>query len=180
MNYHYCLVENIRPNRNKNIIYSLPDIIKNQSDINALIDVLDDNNELRLMCIGDISDESYQNATAEDMWSILDKTAIGMKLLKMYPYLRNYRISSALKNRADDLYKYDQYANRKFNAQRTEVPSFKEYVSNPNKYNPHEVSGGSFKESVVQEACWKNYKQVGMKKKGKGKKKRMVPNCVPK
>jgi hypothetical protein len=26
------------------------------------------------------------------------------------------------------------------------------------------------------EACWKNYKQVGMKKKGK----KMVPNCVPK
>jgi hypothetical protein len=29
---------------------------------------------------------------------------------------------------------------------------------------------------TVTEACWKNYKQVGMKKKGK----RMVPNCVPK
>jgi hypothetical protein len=29
---------------------------------------------------------------------------------------------------------------------------------------------------TVTEACWKNYKQVGMKKKGKKK----VPNCVPK
>jgi hypothetical protein len=29
---------------------------------------------------------------------------------------------------------------------------------------------------TVTEACWKNYKQVGMKKKGK----RKVPNCVPK
>ncbi len=28
----------------------------------------------------------------------------------------------------------------------------------------------------ILEACWKNYKQVGMKKKGK----RKVPNCVPK
>jgi hypothetical protein len=28
----------------------------------------------------------------------------------------------------------------------------------------------------LNEACWKNYKQVGMKKKGN----RMVPNCVPK
>lgn len=28
----------------------------------------------------------------------------------------------------------------------------------------------------TNEACWKNYKQIGMKKKGK----RMVPNCVPK
>jgi DNA-binding ferritin-like protein (Dps family) len=28
----------------------------------------------------------------------------------------------------------------------------------------------------IFEACWKNYKKVGMKKKGK----KMVPNCVPK
>jgi len=33
----------------------------------------------------------------------------------------------------------------------------------------------SFKEYFT-EACWKNYKQVGMKKKGK----KQVPNCVPK
>jgi hypothetical protein len=31
-------------------------------------------------------------------------------------------------------------------------------------------------EKVLSEACWKNYKQEGMKKKGK----RMVPNCVSK
>jgi hypothetical protein len=31
-------------------------------------------------------------------------------------------------------------------------------------------------ENVLSEACWKNYKQEGMKKKGKI----MVPNCVPK
>jgi len=37
----------------------------------------------------------------------------------------------------------------------------------------------SFKQFYT-ESCWKNYKQVGMKPKGKGKKKRMVPNCVPK
>lgn len=37
----------------------------------------------------------------------------------------------------------------------------------------------SFKEFFT-EACWKGYKKVGMKKKGKGKKKKMVPNCVPK
>lgn len=35
--------------------------------------------------------------------------------------------------------------------------------------------GESF-EKFFTEACWKNYKQEGMKKKGK----RMVPNCVPK
>ena len=34
--------------------------------------------------------------------------------------------------------------------------------------------------NTVTESCWKYYKQVGMKPKGKGKKKRMVPNCVPK
>jgi hypothetical protein len=107
------------------------------------------------------------------MWSILDKTAIGMKLLKSYPNIRSFRISSATANRKDELHKYDTYANRKLTVKRTEVPSFKEYVSNPSKYNPHEVSGGLFKES-----CWKGYKQVGMKKKGK--KKKMVPNCVPK
>ncbi len=30
--------------------------------------------------------------------------------------------------------------------------------------------------NVLDEACWKNYKQIGMKKKGN----KMVPNCVPK
>lgn len=35
--------------------------------------------------------------------------------------------------------------------------------------------GESFKQ-FFKEACWKNYKQVGMKKKGN----KMVPNCVPK
>lgn len=33
----------------------------------------------------------------------------------------------------------------------------------------------TFKE-FFEEACWKGYQQVGMKKKGK----REVPNCVPK
>ncbi len=28
---------------------------------------------------------------------------------------------------------------------------------------------------ILTEACWKGYKQIGMKKKGK----RQVPNCVP-
>ena len=32
------------------------------------------------------------------------------------------------------------------------------------------------KEVSQQEACWSDYKQVGMKKKGD----KMVPNCVPK
>lgn len=178
MNYSY-IFESVQPNRKKNIFYTLPDIIKNDADIRALIDVLDDNNELRLMSIGDISDSSYQNASADDMWEILGKTAIGMKLLRSYPDIKKFRISSALANRRDELDKYDAYANRKF-SKRIEVPSFKEYVSNPSKYNPHEVSGGSFRESVVQEACWKNYKQAGTKTKGKGKKKRTVPNCVPK
>jgi hypothetical protein len=30
--------------------------------------------------------------------------------------------------------------------------------------------------NMILEACWKNYEQKGMKKKGK----KMVPNCVPK
>jgi len=42
----------------------------------------------------------------------------------------------------------------------------------------YKSKGGGWKtvsEEVMDEACWDNYKQVGMKKKG-GK---MVPNCVP-
>lgn len=145
MEYQYVLVENVYPNRKKNIVYSLPDVIKHDSDIRALIDVMDDNNELRLMAIGDISDDTYQDATAEDMWSILDKTSIGMKLLRSYPNIRNFKISSATANRKEELYKYDTYANRKLAVKRTGIPSFKEYISNPNKFNPHEVSGGFFK-----------------------------------
>jgi hypothetical protein len=37
----------------------------------------------------------------------------------------------------------------------------------------------SFK-TFFTEACWDGYKRKGMKQKGKGKKKRMVPDCVPK
>ena len=32
----------------------------------------------------------------------------------------------------------------------------------------------------ITEACWKTHKQDGYKTKGKGKKKRTVPNCVRK
>lgn len=42
----------------------------------------------------------------------------------------------------------------------------------------YKSKGGGWKsvsEEVVDEACWKGYKRVGMKKKGG----RMVPNCVP-
>jgi hypothetical protein len=186
MQYEYVLIENVHPNRKKNIIYSLPDVIKNDSDIRALIDVLDDNNELKLMAFGDLSDESYQKASAEDMWSILDKTAIGMKLLKSYPNIRKFRISSATANRKEDLYKYDVYANRKLTVNRTEVPSFKEYVTNPSKYNPHEVSGGLFKEEaeVVEEkkslSCWKGYEAKGKKWIKKNGKRKKVNNCVKK
>jgi hypothetical protein len=42
------------------------------------------------------------------------------------------------------------------------------------KYRPK--SAGIFKEDELDEACWKGYKQVGMKNKGG----RQVPNCVPK
>ena len=162
MQYEYVLVESVYPNRKSNIVYSLPDIIEDRSDIRALIDVLDDNNELKLMAFGDLSDDSYQNATAEDMWSILDRTAIGMKLLRLYPNIRNFRISSATSNRKEDLYKYDAAANRKLRVNR-EMPSFKEYISNPNKYNPHEVSGRLNRESteIVEEkkdACYKKVK----------------------
>jgi hypothetical protein len=51
--------------------------------------------------------------------------------------------------------------------------------SMPSYYRNKGVIGDSYIPSFKQffmEACWKNYKQVGMKKK-KGK---MVPNCVPK
>lgn len=39
----------------------------------------------------------------------------------------------------------------------------------------YKSKGGGWKSSSVDEACWDNYKQEGMKKKGS----KMVPNCVP-
>jgi hypothetical protein len=38
-----------------------------------------------------------------------------------------------------------------------------------------DIVGPNNMEPVVDEACWKGYKQVGLKKKGK----KVVPNCVP-
>jgi hypothetical protein len=142
----YVLVEKVSSNKKGNIFYSLPDVIENASDVRSLIDVIDNNNELKLMAIGDISDEMYEHADATDMWDILDKTAIGVKLLNLYPKIRNYRISSVLMSRKPELYKYDYFANRKLSSKKeTKIPSFKEYISNPDIYNPHEVVGVRFK-----------------------------------
>lgn len=50
------------------------------------------------------------------------------------------------------------------------------------KYPPQTIQaaqqqvGDSSELEPINEACWKKYKQVGMKKKGK----KTVPNCVPK
>lgn len=146
MDYKYVLIERVQHNAKRNIVYSLPDIIENRSDIEELIDVVDYNKELKLMAFNDISDPAYEGATAEDMWDILDKTAIGVKLLKHYPNIRNFKISSTTASRKEDMYKYDVYANRKLRAKnRTRVPSFKEYMDNPSIYNPYEVSGEFFK-----------------------------------
>ena len=54
------------------------------------------------------------------------------------------------------------------------IDSFGTETENPEE-TPNVVQQESFKKFFT-EACWKNYKQVGMKKKGK----KMVPNCVPK
>lgn len=146
MDYKYVLIERVQPNSKRNIVYSLPDIIGDRSDIEELIDVVDYNKELKLMAFNDISDPAYEGATAQDMWDILDKTSIGVKLLKYYPNIRNFKISSTTASRKEDMYKYDVYANRKLKAKnRTRVPSFKEYMDNPSIYNPYEVSGEFFK-----------------------------------
>ena len=148
MKCDYYLVEQVLSNSKKNIVYSLPDIVQNQSDLKALVDVIDSNNELKLMAIADISDPVYRDSTTEDMWDILDKTGIGMKLLHMYPKIRNFKITSAMNAQREELHKYDYYANRKMNAKsESRIPSFKEYIANPQQYNPHEVSGVSFKSS---------------------------------
>ena len=146
MESEYFLKEQVIDNYKKRISYSLPDIIKSRTDVNALVDVIDSNSELKLMAIADISDPVYKDSTAEDMWDILDKTGIGMKLLHIYPSIRKFKICSTLTNQKEDLYKYDVYENKKMNSKvEVRIPSFKEYVSNPNVFNPHEVSGVSFK-----------------------------------
>jgi hypothetical protein len=43
-----------------------------------------------------------------------------------------------------------------------------------NKFIQKVLDNGSA--SLIEEKCWKDYKQIGMKKKGK----RIVPNCVKK
>lgn len=141
----YFLKEKVVDNSKKRISYSLPDIIQSKADVDSLVDVIDSNNELKLMAIADISDPVYKDATAEDMWDILDKTGIGMKLLYMYPSIRKFKICSTVVNQKSELQKYDNYANRKLNAKIGTIPSFKEYISNPSQFNPHEVSGITFK-----------------------------------
>lgn len=157
--YMYILVEQVVTNSNQRLAYSIPDIISDSNDIRELINTIEANQELRLLVLGDATRKSFAKATAKDVWFYLDDTPIGKKLIKQYPDIINYRISSVStsgepelyenpKEGSTDLYLYDKWGNTSGIKIKGEMPSFREYFSNVEKWNFNTVAGATLKDKV--------------------------------
>lgn len=160
MKAKYYFIEQIVTDSSTKRGYSLPNVIQNHELLKELIDTLESNLELKLMAFADDSNPKYASATAATMWDILKKYPIGQKLLKTYPGIENYRISGALTRgaffkkdagEAESPFKqFDNWANKTPKQSPTSMPSFKDYINNPETYNPHQVMGGVGKHSPVK------------------------------
>ena len=133
--------------------YSLPNIIKDPEKIKELIRTIETDSSLKLMAFGDITQQKYSSATAKDMWDILEQYPIGQELKQSYPGIEKYRISGALTRGAffkkdagekeTPFEKFDHWANQEPRESDTTMPSFKDYINNPETHNPHQIMGAS-------------------------------------
>jgi hypothetical protein len=153
--------------------YSLPDAFE-ENETRALINAIESNKNLNAMVFGDdVYLPGASKATAKDVWTELGKTDIGQALIKKYPQYTGYRISSVMTSgdafkpgeynpqrtspdgKPDPKYTreidlYDVWANDKGRQLSGSMPSFKEFMQNPSKWRPNEVSGMFTKQSPVE------------------------------
>lgn len=158
--YTYFLIEQVRTNSNQRLAYSLPDYISDINDVRELINTIEANPELKLLVLGDATRKSFVKATAKDVWFHLDTTPIGKRLIKDYPDIVNFRISSVStagdpelyedpSEGVSDLYTYDKWGNSHgIKIKQGAMPSFREYFSDTAKWNAHTVAGASLKDRV--------------------------------
>jgi hypothetical protein len=156
----YYFLEQVKTNSNQRLAYSLPDYIDDVDDIRELINTIEANKELKLMVLGDSSRKSFTQATAKDVWFHLDTTPIGKKLIKQYPDIINYRITSVStmgspedfenpKEGSNDIYIYDKWGNSNgIKISDGGMPSFKEYFFNSQKWNPSSLTGATVKDKI--------------------------------
>lgn len=88
-------------------------------------------------------------------------------------YMAPYLHAAAEKDRAKAEKAQQKAEKERLKAEKQRLKAEKLAMKQPKTKGPAQELAES---QGVVEACWKNYKQIGMKKKGK----RTVPNCVPK
>lgn len=156
-NQKYYFVEQVIASPQTNIGYSFPDIIKEDSLIKKLVNTIESDTELKLIVLGDASRPEAPLKTAQEIWSLLSKYSIGKQLLDQYPGIEKYRISAVPvrstyfkiqpgeEQQDTPFHKFDLWANSSKRESGETMPSFREYVTNPNKYNPQQTSGAATK-----------------------------------
>lgn len=158
----YYFIEQVVGSGSMQASYSLPDIIKEKPLLRELIDTIESDTELKLIVFSDGSRQDYSKRTAKDIWTLLDKYPIAAVLREKYPGIDNYRISAATNRNIQSeisseedienapFYTFDKWANTTPRESNDSMPSFKEYVTNPAKYNPQQISGAATKSKPLQ------------------------------
>lgn len=132
--------------------YSIPNVIEDTKDIQALIDIIENDKDLFKMVYA--VDSGYSDAKAADIWKRIAATPEGAALAKKYG--SGYRISSSRRRGAgmeENAYPQqdptkpettrpiDVY-DKKANSASTEIESFYKFFTS-GESRPNEVSGGS-------------------------------------
>jgi hypothetical protein len=162
MNCQYFFIERVVNNPRGNIGYSLPNAIENKEMIRDLVSTIEADTELKLLVLADAARPGSHEKTAQDIWAILSQYPIGKALIEQYPGIEKYRISGT-PAKGDHLriepgheqedtpfHKFDSWANSAKRESEETMPSFKEYITNPNKYNPQQTSGAATKTKPIR------------------------------
>lgn len=159
---YFFVLEQVVTNTTNQLSYSLPSIIKDVGLLKQLIKTIDSDPELMFIVTGDASRPGSAEKTAKEVWQLLDKYPIGATLRETYPGIEKYRISGALNRstylkpepnedlESTEFYKFDLWANSSQRNSEETMPSFKEYINNPSKYNPQQVTGAATKTRPLQ------------------------------
>ena len=139
---------------NQNMGYSIPDVIKDTKDIQALVDIIANDGELSKMVYA--VDPGYNDYKAADIWEKIAATPEGAALAGKYGSAVGYRISSSRAQGAgmeqgaypqqdpakpETTRPIDVY-DKKANTASTEIESFYKFFTS-GESRPNEVSGGS-------------------------------------
>jgi hypothetical protein len=158
----YCFIlETVFLNSTSTIGYSYPDNLT-EDEYKQLTNAIESNKELKLIILGDSSRGEAKKASAETIWKMLEEYPIGQHLIKAYPGIEKYRISSASaastffkpapgeKLEDTDFYRFDKWANGQTRELATTMPSFREYIGDPNKFLPNVRSGAATKSGPMK------------------------------